>query len=135
MNHRQSKNAFVAMKAGSLCLFFAGLFSGCDPARRIEMKNRTDDSVTFVWTSLEDSIGYNPFIISNARELTLSVPPHKEIRMSFGIGTWSPLRVQQIISKLASFEILSSNQRIKIDSLELLKDFLLARRKGIGGSK
>lgn len=55
--------------------------------------------------------------------------------MSFGMGIWSPAEVESIISKLESLEIKTPQQKIRIDSLPLLKQFLLARRKGAGGSK
>jgi hypothetical protein len=38
-----------------------------------------------------------------------------------------------MISKIESLEIISARRVVKIDSLPLLKDFLLARRKGVGG--
>ena len=99
------------------------------------MKNNSNDTATFIWTSIEDSIAFNPFVISNSKELKLTVLPRQAINMSFGIGTWTPKEVERLIGKLTSFEIVSSAQKVKIDSLPLLKEYLLARRKGIGGSK
>ena len=122
------------MKAIIFSVLVCFAFVSCDPVRLIEMKNNGNDTASFVWTAIEDSIGYNPFVISNSKELRLNVPPKKEIKMSFGIGSWSPAQVQQLIKRLKSFEIISSTQNIRIDSLPMLKDFLLARRKGVGGS-
>ena len=68
-------------------------------------------------------------------KLKFTIQPHKNIKMSFGIGMWSPMEVEKMTNKLESFEMISSTQRIKIDSLPLLRQFLLARRKGVGGSK
>lgn len=112
-------------------------FCQCDPARRIDMQNKTSDTVEVIWRSKEDSIAFNPFVISNSRELKFTLPPHKgsRINMSFGVGTWSPKEVEQQIKLLESLEIVSPHERIKIDSLSMLRDYLLARRKGIGGSR
>ncbi len=75
----------------TLYLFSGGL-SSCDPARRIEMKNRRNDTAVVIWKSKEDGIATNPFNISNNRELKFTIPPHKKskIKISFSDGTWSP---------------------------------------------
>lgn len=120
-------------------LFFFGwiLFAGCNPVRRIDMKNSTTDSVQIVWTLNEDSLSNNPFMISNSRELKFILHPPKTMRinMSFGAGSWTPTEVQKLVNGLRSLEIISASQRIKIDSLPLLKDYLLARRRGVGGAR
>lgn len=110
---------------------------GCDPSRRIEMKNRSNDSAEVIWRVKEDSIGFNPFNISNSQELKFKLPPHgrSDIKLSFGVGTWSPSEVEKVINGVESLEIISSTYKMKIDSLPLLRDYLLARRKGFGGSK
>jgi hypothetical protein len=108
----------------------------CDPLRRIDLKNETGDSAYVIWTMEEDSINFNPFHLSNSKELkfTLYPPKNNEIKMSFGAGNWTPTEVGKLVQRLVSLEIISSSQHIKIDSLPLLKEFLLARRKGVGGA-
>jgi hypothetical protein len=108
----------------------------CHGVRRIAMQNKSNDTAEIIWTLNEDSLANNPFLISNSKELkfTLFPPKTKEIKMSFGPGNWSPTQVQKLVGFLESLEIKSAKQRIKIDSLPLLKDYLLARRKGIGGA-
>ncbi|HUC80619.1 MAG TPA: hypothetical protein VMR70_06860 [Flavisolibacter sp.] len=109
----------------------------CSPVRRIDMKNTGNDTVAFTWTLNEDSLSNNPFLLSNSKELTfLLYPPRRnEIKMSFGAGNWSPAQVEKLVNHLVSLEIKSATQYMKIDSLPLLKTFLLARRKGIGGGR
>ncbi|GAA4755120.1 hypothetical protein [Flavisolibacter ginsenosidimutans] len=109
----------------------------CNPVRRIDMKNETADTVKFIWRLNEDSLMNNPFLLSNSKKLefTLYPPKVKAIKMSFGEGNWSPKDVQKLVGFLESFEIISPSQHIKIDSLPMLKDFLLARRRGIGGAR
>ena len=118
-------------------LIIYSLLSSCDPSRHIEMKNKSNDTAEFVWKVREDSIGHNPFVISNNKELKFLIPPHKnsKIKMSFGMGVWSPEEVEKLIIGIESFEIISARHKIRIDSLPLLKEYLLARRKGVGGSK
>ena len=112
---------------------------GCDPVRRIDMKNETGDSAEIVWTlkENEDPREWNSFMISNSNELKFSLNPQKnnEVKMSFGTGSWTPTEVEKLVAQLESLEIVSSSGRIKIDSLPLLKEFLLARRKGVGGAR
>ena len=120
----------------SLVVVVAMLSLSCDPVRRIEMKNNTADSAQIIWTLNEDSLMNNPFLLSNSKELKFVLyPPKNEIKMSFGAGSWTPTEVQKLMGHLVSLEIISSSQRIKIDSLPLLKEFLLARRKGVGGAR
>ena len=110
---------------------------GCDPVRRIDMKNETADTVKFIWTLNEDSLMNNPFLLSNSKKLefVLYPPKVKSIKMSFGPGSWTPKDVQKLVGFLESFQIQSASQRIRIDSLSTLKDFLLARRRGVGGAR
>ena len=117
-------------------MIVAAILVSCDPVRRIDIKNNTADSAEVIWTLNEDSLMNNPFLISNSKELKFTLhPPNNSIKMSFGTGSWTPSEVQKLIRHLISLEIISSTQRIKIDSLPLLKEFLLARRKGIGGAR
>lgn len=118
-------------------LLFSGVAYQCNPVRLITMTNKTVDTVGIVWTLNEDSLMNNPFLLSNSKKLkfTLYPPKSTEIKMSFGPGAWKPKDVEKLAGYLESLEITSSRQKIKIDSLPLLKDFLLARRKGIGDAK
>lgn len=122
--------------AGLFILEVIALLS-CNPVRRIDMKNESADTAEVIWTLNEDSLINNPFLISNSKELKFSLysPKRKEIKMSFGPGNWSPGEVDKLVGHLTSLEIISATQRIKIDSLPLLRQFLLARRKGVGGAR
>ena len=119
-----------------LILGVIAMFS-CDPVRRIDMKNEGADTAHVIWTLNEDSLSNNPFLISNSKQLKFDLypPKRKAIKMSFGPGNWSPTEVQKLVGHLTSLEIISHSQRIKIDSLPLLREFLLARRKGVGGAR
>lgn len=120
-----------------LLLFLLTVLVGCDPVRRIDMVNKTADTVRFVWKLNEDSLMFNPFLLSNSKELSFTLAPPKTtaIKMSFGEGSWSLRDVQKLVGFLTSFEIKSPSRQVKIDSLPMLKDFLLSRRKGIGKAR
>jgi len=113
------------------------LLAACDPARRIEMKNQSNDTAQVVWKSKKDSIGFNPFVLNNSNELRFVIPPHKnsQVKLSFGMGSWTPEEVTKAIHRLDYFEIITPSQNLKIDSLPRLRDYLLARRKGIGSAR
>jgi hypothetical protein len=125
------------MKIITACLVVLTIAVSCSPVRRIDMKNSGTDTVEFIWTMNEDSLSNNPFMLSNSKELKFALYPPKRsrINMSFGQGNWSPSEVQKLVNKLVSLEIKSPSQNIKLDSLPLLKDYLLARRKGLDGSR
>ncbi|HEX8314560.1 MAG TPA: hypothetical protein VF609_06195 [Flavisolibacter sp.] len=98
-----------------LLLFGGFLIAGCNPLRRIDMKNTTGDSVQIIWTLNEDSLSNNPFMLSNSKELkfTLQAPKTARINMSFGPGSWTPTEVQKLVNRLQSLEIISASQRIR----------------------
>lgn len=125
------------MKIVTAWILLAGAACSCSSVRRIDMKNTGTDTVEFIWTMNEDSLTNNPFMISNSKELKFALYPPKrsQIKMSFGPGNWSPTQVEKLVNHLVSLEIKSATQRIKIDSLPLLKEFLLARRKGADGGR
>lgn len=125
------------MKIVAAWILLAGAACSCSPVRRIDMKNAGTDTVEFIWTMNEDSLVNNPFMLSNSKELkfTLYPPKRSQIKISFGPGNWSPSEVQKLVGHLESLEIKSAAKRIRIDSLPLLKEFLLARRKGVGGAR
>ena len=116
----------------SVTLLLAVFLWSCDPSRRIEMKNRSADTAEVVWKAKTDSIGFNPFNLNNSKELRFVLPPHKNeaVKLTFGMGTWTKSEVENVIHRMASLQIKSQTQNIKIDSLPALRDFLLAHRKG-----
>src|SRR5215204_7005639 len=111
-------------RIASLLILGEVFLSSCDPVRRIDMKNESADTAHIIWTLNEDSLMYNPFLLSNSKELkfSLNTSKRKEINMSFGAGSWSPKEVEKLVGHLTSLEIISPKQRIKIDSLPLLRE-------------
>ncbi len=110
----------------------AVLLLSCDPSRRIVMGNITADTAEIIWRVKKDSIGFNAFNLSNHRELKFSLPPHRRtaIKMSFGVGIWSPGEVEKLIQHIEWYQVRSAAGELKIDSLPQLKNYLLERRRG-----
>lgn len=99
------------------------------------MESASAGPVEFRWKLNEDSLANNPFFLHSSTSLTFVLrPPHRKIKMSFGAGAWSPREVQKLVNYLVSLEIESPAQKIRMDSLPQLRDFLLARRRSIGGA-
>lgn len=130
---QQKKPTFsTIMKYSLLLLVATACLLGCDPARRIEMKNLGNDTAQVIWRVKKDSIGFNAFNLSNSRELKFTLLPNRKdgIKMSFGVGVWSPEEVERLVHQLESFEIKNAGENMRIDSMAVLRNFLLSRRKG-----
>lgn len=119
------------MKAFLLLVIVAAFAVGCDPARRITMKNVGTDTTQIIWTASEDSIGFNPFVLHNSKELKFTIPPGKnnEVKLSFGVGSWTPDYVETFMKYLKSVEVISKQQSFKLDSTAVIKEYFLAHRK------
>lgn len=110
---------------------------GCDPARRINMKNTSGHDVEIRWFIKEDSILNSPLFMNNATEVTFLLKPHQPynlVRLSTGIGVWNAADFEAIINDLDSLVIQSHYGKIRLDSLQL-KQFLWDRRMGLDKGK
>ncbi|MFN2457130.1 MAG: hypothetical protein ABR502_02905 [Chitinophagaceae bacterium] len=125
-------------------IFFAAfiasveLLISCDPARRIDMINRSNEDVSIIWTLKEDSAKFSPLFISNSTEVTFPLKtksPHHAAKMSFGIGTWTLSEVNDLVDDLESLEIQSGNNNLKLTKAEEIKNYLLQNRRGLGNSR
>jgi hypothetical protein len=121
-----------------LSLFITLLLLSCDPAKRIQMKNNSGADAEIIWTIKEDSIHKSGFYISNSKELKFALKPSKpynEVMMTLGIGTWSMEAIKNCADDLESLVIRSSKAEVKLETVDAITEFLLARRKGFGKSK
>ncbi len=118
-------------------LSIALLCTGCDTMRRINMKNNTADTVQITWHTVKDSIGFNPFVLTNSEELKFIIPPgaKNEVKLSFGSGNWTEENVQHLMKYLVSLQIQSSKAQTIFSSPKEISVFLLAHRKGIGSKR
>jgi len=77
---------------GILFLLLSTLIIGCNPQKRIIMRNASADDAEIIWKIAEDSVNVSRLYISNSPEVKIylrPVKPHNLADMSFGIGTWS----------------------------------------------
>lgn len=114
------------------------LAAGCDPARRINMKNETNSDAEITWVIKEDSLHVSPFFIESSREQKFHLKaqsPGNAIFMSAGIGTWTPRYLREVVNDLDTVIIRWSDKEIKLSSEEEIFSFLMPRRKGIGKDK
>ncbi len=56
------------MKLVFFILFIALVAIGCDPFRRINMKNYTGDDAEITWTIKDDSLHRSHFFLNNQKE-------------------------------------------------------------------
>lgn len=123
-----------------IIFLFSGLFiwTSCDPMRRINMKNRTGGPAEVTWMIKADSINASPFFISSSKDVTFQLPhsgPAHDIRMSFGVGTWTKNAVNNLVDDLDSLVIRWNNREIRLGAPEEIRDYLMPRRKGVGKDK
>lgn len=125
------------MKILVFCLSIL-FISGCDPLRRINMKNETSNDAEITWIIKEDSLHKSPFFISSSREQKFELKPQSPgnaIYMSAGVGTWTPRYLREIVNDLDSVIIRWNDKEIRLGSETEIMDFLLPRRRGIGKDK
>lgn len=126
------------MRILQLLFFFSILCMSCDPMRRIDMRNNTDQPMEITWTIKEDSILVSPFYISSSKETTFKLypeSPYNRVNMSFGVGTWTPRAIQELTDDLDSVVIKHKGGEIKLNTDEEIKNFLFPRRRGFERDK
>jgi hypothetical protein len=127
------------MKSSFAFSFFVVMIAlSCDPMRRINMKNETSGQAQIRWFIKEDSVNSSPLFISNSQEQAFvlePVPGQDLIKMSFGIGRWSPGKVEDFVDDLDSIMISWSGKKLLLVEQDQMKSFLLSRRRGLDKSK
>ncbi|MGZ8536932.1 MAG: hypothetical protein ACXWV9_01655 [Flavisolibacter sp.] len=119
-------------------LIFSVLFFSCDPMRRIDMRNSTDEEIEITWNIKEDSILVSPFFLSNSKKTTFKLypeSPYNRVSMSCGIGVWTPQAIQELTNDLDSVVIKHKGGEINLNSDEEIKNFLFSRRRGFERDK
>ena len=116
-----------------------GLFFlvSCDPMRRINMKNESGQEARITFHIKEDSLHKSPFFLSSDDESVFYFPSEstKTMRLSAGIGTWTPFHLRNLVDDLESMTIQWADKEIKMDKEEEIFQYLLSRRKGLGKDK
>lgn len=114
------------------------LLAGCDPMRRIQMKNESSGEAEIIFKIKEDSLHKSPFYISSRQEQPFRLTkdkPGNAINMSAGIGNWTPSHLRTVVDDLEAMTIRWQGGEIKLEDEESIFNFLLSRRKGLGKDK
>jgi|GEM_PF-924401 len=115
-----------------VCLALSSV-AGCDPARRINMKNNSAQDAEIIWMLKTDSLLNSPFFMNNAAEVRFVLKPKapfNEVRLSLGHGSWSPSDFKAVFEDVDSLIIRSHHGTIRLATSEL-KAFLWSRRSGV----
>jgi hypothetical protein len=110
------------------------ILQGCNPMRRIDMKNRSGGEVAITWKLQDrDSIYKSDFFISNSDEVSFEIKPGEtnDVKMTFGVGNWKPAALYAVTEKLESLEIKSASGTIVLKSPDDIYNFLINRRRGL----
>ncbi len=116
-------------------IFFIFLFAGCDPMRRVIVKNTSSSPVTITWKLKEDSARHSPlFIFSNSDKVTFTIgnkPGQNIMRLPFGMGNWKDGALDAMVDDLKSFEIESNSADTLYKEEGEIKAYLQSHLKGI----
>jgi len=105
----------------------------CDPSRRINMQNKSNNDVEVIFKLKEDSAKTSPFFISNSTKVNFSLKntkPHNLAAISFGLGKWTKTSIKNIADDLESFEIKHAKDSILLTTEDQIAEYLFAKRKG-----
>lgn len=109
---------------------------GCDPARRINMKNASSHDAEIIWLIKEDSVLNSPLFMNHSTEVRFLLKPERPyhlVKLSTGAGNWNPSAFNAIINDFDSLIIKTHQGVIRLGADEL-KPFLWARRGSVDKS-
>ena len=116
------------------CLGISILFLlSCDPSRRINMRNKSNNNAEVIFKLKEDSAKTSPFFISNSTRVDFNLKnkkPQNFASMSFGIGKWTEASIKNIANDLESFEIKHTKDSMLLTTEDQIAKYFFAKRKG-----
>ncbi len=116
------------------CLVISILFLlSCDPSRRINMRNKSNNDAEVIFKLKEDSAKTSPFFISNSTRVDFNLKnkkPQNFASMSFGLGRWTEASIKNIADDLESFEIKHTKDSMLLTTEDQIAKYFFAKRKG-----
>ncbi len=116
------------------CLVISILFLlSCDPSRRINMRNKSNNNAEVIFKLKEDSAKTSPFFISNSTRVDFNLKnkkPQNFASMSFGLGKWTEASIKNIADDLESFEIKHTKDSMLLTTEDQIAKYFFAKRKG-----
>jgi hypothetical protein len=116
------------------CLVISILFLlSCDPSRRINLRNKSNNNAEVIFKLKEDSAKTSPFFISNSTRVDFNLKnkkPQNFASMSFGLGKWTEASIKNIADDLESFEIKHTKDSMLLTTEDQIAKYFFAKRKG-----
>jgi hypothetical protein len=109
----------------------------CNSVRRIRMENKSGEEALISWVIKEDSINQSKLFFSNSKTVHFTLKekaPYNKIKMSFGVGSWTPAELSDFVDDLETLEIKWKGGTIKLDTTSIY-DYLVIRRRGLDNSQ
>jgi hypothetical protein len=113
------------------------LLVACNSVRRIRMENKSGEEALISWVIKEDSINQSKLFFSNSKTVRFTLKekaPYNKIKMSFGVGSWTPAALSDFVDDLETLEIKWKGGTIKLDTTKIY-DYLVIRRRGMDNSQ
>lgn len=121
-----------------LPLLILALCTGCDPARRILIRNASEDVAVITWIMKKDSLAGSPFFISlsdTTRFVLRPSPPYNRVNMTCGTGNWSRTALEELTDDLEALEVRYSGGSFRLQGVDSIRNFLRPRRTGLDKAK
>ncbi len=102
------------------------------------MENNSEGVAEIIWVIKEDSLTKSRLFVSNSDTVRFSLhnkSPHNKLKMTMGVGSWTPSILTSFADDLKTLEIRWSTGFIKLDSTSQIVDFLSLRRRGMDNSQ
>jgi hypothetical protein len=104
--------------------------------KRINMKNSSGSEASVTFHIREDSLHSSPVYLSSSKQETFHLPSNKQtIRLSCGIGMWTPKAVAAFTDDLDSIVIRSKAGILHLTDSAKMNAYLLKNRRGLDRGK
>ncbi len=107
----------------------------CDPMRRINIKNQSNEEVVVIWQIHKDSVLTSPMFIGNDPEVKYTLkqdPPFNLIKIPFGYGRWTTDYIKSVADDLKGLIVIKGSDSLHFNSTAQIWQYLEERKKGFG---
>jgi hypothetical protein len=120
----------------TLLLIVSSVFiCSCDPMRRINIKNQSNEDAVVIWQIHEDSVLSSPLYIGNETEVEYQLKqnsPYNLVKIPFGYGRWTTDYIKSVADDLKGLMIIKGNDSLHFNSTAQIWQYLEERKKGFG---
>jgi hypothetical protein len=118
-----------------LIFTLVALVCSCDPMRRINIKNHSNEDAEVIWQIHEDSLLKSPLYIGNDPEVKYQLkqqPPYNVIKIPFGYGRWTTEYIKSIADDIKELIVIKGSDTSHYNSTAQIWQYLEERKKGLG---